>query len=148
MSHHVILCTMNNVRLYPNIPHDEGLSTSEKTTQKPEGKINLNWYHNSFGWIRVQNYIFIFGKKTLQDIHRDTKPSKIHEMGSNVMSLVKGQYHHQSATIGSLFFFSNVLVKVWAKSMMNMLVWLFVNMLTETLKYISDYVVRRIYVLD
>ena len=63
----IILCCVAVVGLYPNIPHDEGLSTLQKRSELRRGKkvstsalVELE--------VLLKNNVFTFGKKTLKQI--------------------------------------------------------------------------------
>ena len=61
----IILCTMEVVGLYPNIPHDEGLPTLRKRLESRKEKYVSTNTITDLAEIVLKNNIFTFGKKTL-----------------------------------------------------------------------------------
>ena len=62
----IILCTMDVVGLYPNIPHEEGLSALRKRLETRKEKYVSTDTIIDLAEVVLKNNIFIFGKKTLK----------------------------------------------------------------------------------
>ena len=62
----IILCTMDIVGLYPNIPHEEGLSELRKQLETPKEKCVTTDTITDSAEVVSKNNIFTFGKKTLK----------------------------------------------------------------------------------
>ena len=62
----IILCTMDIVGLYPNIPHEEGLSELRKQLETPKEKCVSTDTITDLAEVVSKNNIFTFGKKTLK----------------------------------------------------------------------------------
>ena len=61
----LFLCTMDVVGLYPNIPHDEGLSTLRKQLESRREKYVSTGTIIDLAEVVLKNKIFTFEKKTL-----------------------------------------------------------------------------------
>ena len=62
----IILCTMDVVGLYPNIPHEEGLSALRKRLETRKEKYVSTDAIIELAEVVLKNNIFTFGKKTLK----------------------------------------------------------------------------------
>ena len=62
----ITLCTMDVVELYPNIPHEEGLSTLRKRLESRKEKYILADTVIDLAEVVLRNNIFPFGKKALE----------------------------------------------------------------------------------
>ena len=62
----IILCTMDIVGLYPNIPHEEGLSALRKRLETRQEKYDPADTTTDLAGVVLINNIFRFRKKTLQ----------------------------------------------------------------------------------
>ena len=62
----IILCTMDVVELYPNIPHEECLSALRKRLETRKEKYVSTDTIIDFAEVVLKNNIFTFGKKTLK----------------------------------------------------------------------------------
>ena len=62
----IILCTMDVVELYPNIPHEEGLSALRKRLDTRKEKYVSTDTIIDLAEVVLKNNIFTFGKKTLK----------------------------------------------------------------------------------
>ena len=62
----IILCTMDVVGLYPNIPHEEGLSALRKRLENRKEKYVSTDTIIDLAEVVLKNNIFTFGKKTLK----------------------------------------------------------------------------------
>ena len=62
----IILCTMDVVGLYPNIPHEEGLSALRKRLETRKEKYVSTDTIIDLAEVVLKNNIFTFGKKTLK----------------------------------------------------------------------------------
>ena len=62
----IILCTMNVAELYPNIPHEEGLSALRKRLESRKEKYVSTDTVIDLAEVVLRNNIFSFGKNTLK----------------------------------------------------------------------------------
>ena len=62
----IILCTMNVAGLYPNIPHEEGMSALRKRLETRKEKYVSTDTIIDLAEVVLKNNIFTFGKKTLR----------------------------------------------------------------------------------
>ena len=63
----IILCTMDVVGLYPNLPNGEGLSVLRKRLEtRKEKRISTNTIVDLAEVVLKNNILFNFGKKTLK----------------------------------------------------------------------------------
>ena len=64
----IILCSVDVVGLYHNIPHDEGLSTLQKRLELTrEKKVSISTLVE-LAEVVLKNNVFTFGKKTLKQL--------------------------------------------------------------------------------
>ena len=64
----IILCSVDVVGLYPNIPHNEGLSPLQKRLElRREKKVSTSRLVE-FAEVVLKNNVFTFGKKTLKQL--------------------------------------------------------------------------------
>ena len=64
----IILCSVDVVGLYPNIPHDEGLSALQKRLElRRDKKVSTSTLVELTEAV-LKNNVFTFGKKTLKQI--------------------------------------------------------------------------------
>ena len=72
----IILCSVDAVGLYPNIPHDEGLSALQKRLElRREKKVSISMLVE-LAEVVLKNNVFTFGKKTLKQLRGTTIGSK------------------------------------------------------------------------
>ena len=64
----IILCSVDVVGLYPNIPHDEGLSALQKRLELRRDKKVSTSTLVELAEVVLKNNAFTFGKKTLKQI--------------------------------------------------------------------------------
>ena len=64
----IILCSVDVVGLYPNIPHDEGLSALQKRLELRRDKKVSTSTLVELAEVVLKNNVFTFGKKTLKQI--------------------------------------------------------------------------------
>ena len=64
----IILCSVDVVGLYPNIPHDEGLSALQKRLELRKDKKKSTSTLVELAEVVLKNNLFTFGKKTLKQI--------------------------------------------------------------------------------
>ena len=68
LPNNIISCSVDAVGLYPNIPHDEGLSPLQKTLElRREKKISTSTLVE-LREVVLKNNVFTFGKKTLKQL--------------------------------------------------------------------------------
>ena len=72
----IILCSVDVVGLYPNIPHDEGLSALQKRLELRRDKKVSTSTLVELAEVVLKNNVFTFGKKTLKQIRGTTTGTK------------------------------------------------------------------------
>ena len=72
----IFLCSVDVVGLYPNIPHDEGLSALQKRFElRREKKVSTSTLVE-LAEVVLKNNVFTFGKKTLKQLRGTAIGSK------------------------------------------------------------------------
>ena len=74
----IILCTVDVVGLYPNIPHEEGLSALRKRLENRMEKYISNDTLCDLAEVLLKNNIFKFGKKHIKSNKRDCNRKEIY----------------------------------------------------------------------
>ena len=68
----IILCSVDVVGLYPNVPHDEGLSGPQKRLElRREKKVSTSALVE-LAEVVLKNNVFTFGKKNLKTNRRNS----------------------------------------------------------------------------
>ena len=97
----IILCTMDIVGLYPNIPHEEGLSALRKRLEIRQEKYDPADTTTDLAGVVLINNIFTFGKKTFQQKRGTAIGTKfassyrlirIYNLARDTLSIVKRIY--------------------------------------------------------
>ena len=72
LPNNIILCPVDVVGLYPNIPHDEGLSALQKRLElRREKKVSTSTLVE-LAEVVLKNNVFTFGKKNFETITRNS----------------------------------------------------------------------------